>query len=491
MTLRDVALAASFTIVAGCTSLQPAYERPASPVAAQWHPTAAATGQPAIADIPWETFIADPALRELVSTALSNNRDLRIAALNIEKARAQYDIQRSEGVPQVDLGAGGTAQRTPASVSTTGNKIVSHAYTASVGVSAYELDLFGRVRSLRDEALQQYLATEEARRSTHLSLVAAVITAYLNWTADAEQVRLAEDTVDTRKRSYELQRKLQGVGSATRLSVRQAEGELDAARAQALVAHATVATDRNALELLLGHPLAADAKPAASIDQVLAAQVVPTGLSSDVLLQRPDILASEHALIGANADIGAARAAFFPSITLTGSAGLASDALSSLFKGPNVAWSFAPRLNLPIFTGGRLRAALEVAQVDRDIAVADYERDIQAAFREVADGLALMDSLDQQLQVARRRVDTATEAHAMVEQRYRAGVATYLEVLDAQRTLLSTRDALIGVRLSRQANLVTLYKALGGGWTQADADRARSATSSAAPGASPKPTDPS
>ena len=250
--------------------------------------------------------------------------------------------------------------------------------------------------------------------------------------------------------------------------MRQAEGELEAARGQVLVAKEALATDRNALELLVGHPLAADLRPAESVDGVLAAQELPAGLPSDLLSQRPDILAAEHRLIGANANIGAARAAFFPSVTLTGGAGLASDGLSDLFRGSSFAWSFVPRISLPIFTGGRLRAGLEVAEVERDLAVAEYERSIQSAFREVSDGLVLRGSLNERRRVAQRQVDAAAEAFEMVERRYRAGVATYLEVLDAQRTLLASQQSLISIRLSRQTNLVTLYKALGGGWTVSD-----------------------
>lgn len=260
-------------------------------------------------------------------------------------------------LPSVDLSAYETIQRTPASLSSSGSTVVAHDYATSVGISAYELDLFERVRSLRDDALQQYLATDEARRSAHLSLVATISVTYLNWAANAERMLLAEATLRSRQSSYDLQRQLFQVGRATQLGVRQAEGELEAARGQVLVAKEALATDRNALELLVGHPLAADLRPAESVDSVLAAQELPAGLSSDLLSQRPDILAAEHRLIGANANIGAARAAFFPSVTLTGGAGLASDGLSDLLRGSSFAWSFVPRISLPIFTGGRLRAA--------------------------------------------------------------------------------------------------------------------------------------
>ncbi|WP_191833323.1 efflux transporter outer membrane subunit [Pseudomonas fluorescens] len=457
-------------ILGGCTSLRPSYERPALPVSSQWagHTSPTKPGQASATEIPWTTFIADPTLHRLIRGALENNRDLRLAALAVEKARAQYDIRRSDVLPSVDLSAYETIQRTPASLSSSGSTVVAHDYATSVGISAYELDLFERVRSLRDDALQQYLATDEARRSAHLSLVATISVTYLNWAANAERMLLAEATLRSRQSSYDLQRQLFQVGRATQLGVRQAEGELEAARGQVLVAKEALATDRNALELLVGHPLAADLRPAESVDGVLAAQELPAGLPSDLLSQRPDILAAEHRLIGANANIGAARAAFFPSVTLTGGAGLASDGLSDLFRGSSFAWSFVPRISLPIFTGGRLRAGLEVAEVERDLAVAEYERSIQSAFREVSDGLVLRGSLNERRRVAQRQVDAAAEAFEMVERRYRAGVATYLEVLDAQRTLLASQQSLISIRLSRQTNLVTLYKALGGGWTVSD-----------------------
>lgn len=470
MRFAPVSTLALVVILSGCTSLRPLYERPALPVSSQWvgHVPSAKPDQASAAEIPWTNFIADPTLHSLIHGALENNRDLRLAALSVEKARAQYDIRHADVLPSVDVSAYETIQRTPASLSSSGSTVVAHDYAASVGVSAYELDLFERVRSLRDDALQQYLATDQARRSAHLSLVATISVTYLNWAANAERVLLAEATLRSRQSSCDLQRQLFLVGRATQLSVRQAEGELEAARGQVLVAKEALATDRNALELLVGHPLAADLSPAESIDGVLAAQELPAGLPSDLLSQRPDILAAEHRLIGANANIGAARAAFFPSVTLTGGTGLASDGLSGLFRGASFAWNFVPRISVPIFTGGRLRAGLEVAEVERDQALAEYERSIQSAFREVSDGLVLRGSLNERRRVAQRQVDAAAEAYEMVERRYRAGVATYLEVLDAQRTLLANQQSLISIRLSRQTNLVTLYKALGGGWRVTD-----------------------
>ncbi|WP_218946695.1 efflux transporter outer membrane subunit [Stenotrophomonas sp. SbOxS2] len=455
----------SLTLLAltACTSLQPTYKRPALPVADHWSGQQTVAGGDAAVKILWMQFVADRDLRELIRHALQDNRDLRIAVLNINKARAMYDIRRADLLPGVDAAAGESAQRTPAPVSSTGTTLVTHALSANVAVSAYELDLFGRVRSLRDQALQQYLATEEAQRSTHLALVGEVISAYLQWTADTQELGLAKETLRSRQSAFDLQERRLKAGSAAELNLRQAEGELEAARAQVLTAASTVAMDRNALELLVGHPLPTDLAPAASVDEVLAVQEVPVGLPSDLLLNRPDILAAEHRLIGTNANIGAARAAFFPTVTLTGSAGFASDGLSDLFEGPNRAWSFLPQISLPILDGERRKAHLAVAEAERDIAVAQYEQSIQTAFREVADILVQRSSLAGQLQVVERRVTVAQQVHDMVQRRYKAGLATYLEVLEAQRTLLATQQSLISVHSSRQASLVSLYKALGGG----------------------------
>jgi multidrug efflux system outer membrane protein len=466
---RPLAIGALAAVLAGCATLAPQYRRPDAPVAAQWPSpdVAGSDAKAAAADIPWQDLFADPGLRQVVQLALDNNRDLRIAALNIEKARAQYRIQRAELVPQVGVTASETAQRTPASVSSTGIGGVSRAYSAGIGISAYELDLFGRLRSLKEEALQAYLATGETRRATHISLVAEVAASYLALAADQNLQRLARETLRSRQQGYDLQRERAEVGNASRLELRQAEGELENARVSALSADNQVAADRNALELLAGTPLAPDLLPASgTLAGMLGVRELPAGLPSDLLRNRPDILSAEHALIGANADIGAARAAFFPSISLTASSGRASDQLSNLFDHGGRSWSFVPQIDLPIFSGGSLRANLAVSRVERDIAVAEYEQSIQTAFREVADALAQRATVDDQLAAQRKRTDAAQESHDLVQLRYGNGVASYLDVLDAQRTLYSAQQSLIQAELSRQASLVTLYKVLGGGWSE-------------------------
>jgi multidrug efflux system outer membrane protein len=452
--------------------MAPPYQRPSAPIAAQWPiaPNASASAATASADISWQELFADPALQQVIRQALDNNRDLRIATLNIERARAQYRIQRSELLPNVVIGAAGNSGRTPASISPTGAAIVGHAYNLDVGITAYELDLFGRVRSLKDQALQQFLATEAAQRSARISLITGVATAYLNLAADTEQLSLARRTMESRQEAYDLQRRMRETGNASDLELRQAEAELEGARDQVLVYENALAIDRNALELLVGSPLSADLHPPTTLESMLARQDIPAGLPSDLLQRRPDIVAAEHALMAANANIGAARAAFFPTIELTANIGRASASLSSLFDAGNRAWGFAPQITVPIFTGGRLQAGLDVAKVEREIAVADYERAIQSAFREVADALAQRATLDGRLLAQQRRVDSAQEAYTLVKQRYDNGVSSYLEVLDAQRTLYAAQQNWIGTRLARQANLVTLYKSLGGDWSLRDTE---------------------
>ncbi|HBO2879726.1 TPA: efflux transporter outer membrane subunit [Pseudomonas aeruginosa] len=455
-------------LLAGCAgTMAPRYERPAAPVATEWPVQAASVGGPGdAAGMTWHALFADVKLRQVVQLALENNRDLRVTALNIERARAQYGIQRSLLLPDVGVGVNGDSGRTPASVSPTGSAVTSHVYSANLGISAWEVDLFGRLRSLKDQALQQYLASEATQRATRLGLIAEVAGTYLGMAADSEQLVLARETQRSRQQAYELQRQLRDVGSSSELDLRQAEGELEAARDAVLALETTVATDRNALELLVGSPLPAHLHPDAPLEAILAKQDLPAGIPSDLLQRRPDIIAAEHTLIGANANIGAARAAFFPSISLTAGVGRASDSLSSLFDGGNRAWSFLPQVSLPIFTGGRLQANLDLARVDRDIAVAGYEQAIQSAFRDVADALAVRARIDDRLAAQQSQVAASQQAYTLVQQRYDNGVSSYLAVLDAQRTLFTAQQNLIGMRLARQTNLVTLYKALGGDWSQ-------------------------
>ncbi len=462
--LRGVALAFAAATLGAC-SLIPAYERPAAPVAASFpQAPAAASAAPAADAIAWRDYFADPRLRELIALALENNRDLRVAALAIERARAQYGIQRAELFPSIALSGGQNAQRAPGAFNAGGESTVSRQYSANLGFAAYELDFFGRVRSLEEQALQTYLGTEEARRSAHISLVAEVAGAWLRLGADRERLALARNTFETRQKSYELTRRSFELGAVSALDLHQAETLLEGARADAARYTAQVAQDENALALVVGAAVPAALLPQALGEDAAAVAELPAGLPSEVLARRPDILQAERALQAANASIGAARAAFFPRITLTASAGSASTALDGLFESGSRAWSFVPQIRLPIFEAGRLQASLDVAEIQRDIQVAEYEKAIQSAFREVADALAERATLAEQLDARRRLAAAAGRSFELSEARYRGGVDSYLNLLDAQRSLYAAELELIATRLADATSRVALYKALGGGW---------------------------
>ncbi|MCM2251285.1 MAG: efflux transporter outer membrane subunit [Ramlibacter sp.] len=450
--MRAATLAA-IALLAGC-SMMPAYERPATPVPADW-PYPAATGTPA-AQPAWEAFFGDERVRQLIATALRNNRDLRVAVLNIEQARAQYDIRRADRFPTVGVAVAGS--RTP----TAGGGTAS-AYTAGLAFTAWEIDLFGRIASLSEAALAQYLATEEGRRAAQTSLVAAVANNWLALLADEELIALTRQTLATREESLRLTQLRFEHGVASELDFRQAQSLAEGARATLSQLHRQRALDQNALALLLGQPLPADFKADPGMASVTLPDV-PAGTPSEVLVRRPDVRQAEQQLIAANANIGAARAAFFPRISLTAGVGTASGELSGLFKGGSWGWTLAPQLVQPIFDSGRNRAGLASAQVARDIAVAQYERAIQAAFREVADALAGRATLEEQL-AAQRGVAQAEAARLrLAELRYNAGISSFLDLLDAQRSLFAARQAVVQARLLQLQNQVLLYKALGGGW---------------------------
>jgi multidrug efflux system outer membrane protein len=456
-TLSAVLIAA---LASGC-SMIPDYLRPAAPVPASFPDAApAATATPADA-IAWRDYFADAQLREVIALALANNRDLRVAALNIEKARAQYGIQRADLYPAIGANAGQTAQRLPDG---SGDGNVSRLYSATVGFSAYELDFFGRIRSLNEQALQLYLGSEEARRSGQISLVAEVARTWLALAADRERLALATRTLETRQKSFDLTQRSFDAGAVSALDLRQADTLLQGARADAARYRSVVAQDEHALALLAGAAVPAEWLPSQLPEGLAAVAELPAGVPSETLTRRPDIVQAEHALRAANASIGAARAAFFPRITLTAAAGTASTSLGDLFGSGSGTWSFIPQLRVPIFEAGRLQASLDVAEVQRDIQVAQYEKAIQSAFREAADALAERATLSEQLDAQRRLVDAATAGFQLSDARYRAGVDSYLGLLDAQRALYAAEQDLIGVRLAETANRVALYKVLGGGW---------------------------
>lgn len=482
----QTALAAALAVaLAGCT-LAPKYERPAAPVAGQWPAVSAEAAQKnaggsAATALPWQDFVQDERLREIINLALANSRDLRVAIKNIELAQAQYRVTRADIGPT--LGASFTGSRTR-----TGDAPIASSYTIGLGISDWELDLFGRLRSLNNAALAKYLATEETRKTTHISLIGSVASAWLNLQADSELLALAERTLATREQSQALTKLRLNAGVSSALDMRQAESLTESAKATVAQQRRQREEDINALTLLVGQPIPEHLLPAvpsaavASTGQKGAQVAVPAGsarntlsqfadvavgLPSEVLLERPDIRAAEQQLIAANANIGAARAAFFPRISLTGSHGRLSGDLDDLFSsgGSVRVWSFAPQITLPIFSWGRLRANLRASEASRDIAVAQYEKAIQTAFSEVANALAGRATLGDQLAAREAQATASRETYRLSELRYRNGVASYLELLDAQRALFSAEQALIQTRLLERLNRVALYKVLGGGWT--------------------------
>lgn len=456
--MRSLALALLATTAC---SLAPRYERPAAPVDSRFEGDAG-TGVGAV-DRGWRDVFADARLQSLIALALANNRDLRVATLNVEAARAQHRITRSQLLPQVGaIGSANIASADPRFPAAADPQTLYR-----VGVSAsWELDLFGRVRSQKEAALQEYFATIEARRAAQLSLVAEVATQYLRERAFDEQRVLAEQTVTLVEQSQELTQRLLEAGQRSDLDARTAEAQVAAAKAEVARLTRLQVQARNALVLLVGAPLPASLpSPRPLAEQTIVADI-PAGLPSDLLQRRPDILAAEHALRAANANIGAARAAFFPTISLTGFAGLVSTTLSGLVSGGAFAWSVAPEATLPIFTGGRNAANLDLAKVRARIEVAQYERAIQVAFREVADGLVARTTFDEQLAAQLVREAAERRRFEISETRYRNGIESYVVVLAAQQDLYAAQHQLIELRFARMANLATLYTVLGGGWLE-------------------------
>jgi multidrug efflux system outer membrane protein len=467
-----ISIAVTAVILSGC-SLIPDYKTPASPVVNQYPQgpaySPAQAANVAAAEQGWRQVFHDPALQQLIQVALTNNRDLKVAALNVQAYQAQYRIQRADLFPAIGAQATGTRSRTPADLSTSGEARVGGSYSAQVGISSYELDLFGRVRSLTEQALQTYFATEEARRSTQISLVASVANAYTTWQADRELLKLTQDTLKTYEESLRLTSRSSEVGVSSALDLAQARTSVESARAALARYQRQVAQDENALVLLLGSAMPANLPAPQALDADLLAEV-PAGLPSDLLTRRPDILQAEYTLKASNANIGAARAAFFPSISLTAGAGSSSAELGNLFKGGQGSWSFTPTITLPIFYAGQLEANLDYAKLQKDINVANYEKAIQTAFQEVSDGLTARKTYDDQLQAQRDFVQANQDYYRLAERRYRIGVDSNLTFLDAQRSLFSAQQTLITDRLSQLNAEITLYKALGGGWYEKTGD---------------------
>jgi len=467
MRLIPVALAAAL-LAAGC-SLIPTYERPAAPVPTTFPGDPAQPAGPAAAMLPWQDFFTDPRLAGLIETALANNRDLRVTVQNIEQARAQFGIQRAALFPAVGLSASGSrSSPNPAQAYNPDASSVAQTFSVNLGVSAWEIDFFGRVRSLRDQALAQYLATEEARKSAQISLIANVANGWLTLIADEELLAITRQTLATREDTLKLTKLRFDNGVSSELDFQLANSLAESARATYAQQQRLRRQDENALALLLGAPVPASAL--AGLNGGLAAVKpmpdVPAGLPSDLLTERPDIRAAEQQLIAANANIGAARAAFFPRVALTTAIGTQSREFSNLFDSGTKAWSFAPSITLPIFDAGRNQANLDSARAGREIAVAQYEKSIQSAFREVADALAGRETLTEQARALRATAEAESVRFRLSDLRYRNGVASSLDLLDAQRSLFSAQLSAVQAQLLELQNRVTLYRTLGGGWTE-------------------------
>jgi len=469
------AVAFALAVLAGCT-LDPHYERPAAPVAVAYPQgdayestsTAAATvaksasttaaASPLAVDTAWRSFFRDERLQRLIEIALANNRDLRVAALNVAEYEAQYRITRAALAPSISASGSLTRERTQG--------VTSSVSDLNVGTTSWEIDFFGRLRSLKRQALENYLATDASRQSTQISLIATVATDYLTLLSDERLLQLTEDTVRADQSTYDVTKRVQELGNSSQLDVQQAENSLASARASLASYRRAVAQDRNNLVAVLGAPIPDDLPPARSFDDESMFADIGAGVPSLLLTRRPDIVQAEHALKAANANIGAARAAFFPKIELTATAGTSSSTLSSLFKAGTGAWAFAPSVSVPIFDYGSNKASLDVAKIEKQIEVADYESTIQTAFKEVSNALTARATYVDQVQADREYVESSQRYYTLAEARYKAGTDSFLTFLDAQRSLYTAQQQLATDTLSRQANLVTLYKVLGGGWEQ-------------------------
>jgi len=452
--------------LAGC-SPAPQYSRPDAPVPDQWpagasYQDAATTAGGAQAEVlPWRDFFVDEKLRGLIDIALTNNRDLRLAALNVERARAMYGIQRDQLLPTVDATAAGTRQQVPADLSSTGKRRTTEQYSVNLGVFSWELDLFGRVRSLKDRALQEYLATKQAHRGVQILLASSVANAYMVLAADRESLALAETTLVTQQDAYNLIRLRYDHGVAQELDLYRAQTQVDVARGDVALFTRLTAQDENALNLLLGGAAPTDLLPT-RLDDVVAPKELGMGVSSEVLLSRPDVLQAEAMLKAAYADIGAARASLFPRISLTAALGTASDELSGLFKSGSGTWNYAAQASMPIFDTRAWRA-LKVTKVQREMAQTQYEQAIQNAFRDAADALAVRGTVDRQVSAQQSLVKAVGETYRLSKARYDKGIDSYLSVLDAQRSLYAAQQGLVSLHLARLVSQVRLYAALGGG----------------------------
>lgn len=463
-------LAIPVLLASACTMV-PDYKRPDMPVSSTWNSSSTNPDAKKATELAWRDFFLSDEIRNLVTKGLENNRDLRQAALNVQAARAQYRIQRSYLLPSVSGNGTWTRQHTPETTSITGQAQTLSVYDVNVGIASYEIDLFGRLRSLKEAALEDYFATAEARNATQIALVAEISNAYLTLLADRQQLKLSEQTLESQQNSYNLAKSRFDAGVGTKLELRQVETLLETARVDQLANARLIAQDKNALELLVGTPIADSEIAGEFADADKFVSDINEGLPSDLLQNRPDIRQAEHVLKSANANIGAARAAFFPNITLTAATGTAGRELSQLFDGGSGAWSFMPQVTLPIFTAGRNKASLDVANLRKEISIAEYERVIQSAFRDVSNALIARGTLVDQLAAQQKLVVATDDAYKIADARYKRGIDDYLTVLDARRELYAAQQREIATRLAMLSNYVTLYAALGGGQERPPADQ--------------------
>ncbi len=448
-------------VLGGC-SLMPNYERPATPVPAIWPDSVKLEVTTKLELTNWQHYFPDPRLQALIAVALQNNRDLRIATARIAEARAQYGIQLADRFPNVNLAGTRNASRTPADLSITGTIVTAQRYDVGVNLVSYELDFWGRVRSLSTFAKASYLSTESAQRAFRLSLIADVANAYLSLLEMRERAELTAATVKARGETRDLISRRREAGVSSDTDWLQAEGSYQAAVAELANLQQQQTAAENLLNQLLGQSMAEmkDLPPGRSLAEQGISSDLFAGMPAEVLLRRPDVLAAEQQLIAANANIGAARAAFLPRISLTGSVGTASHSLSGLFDAGSGAWSFQPAIILPLFDAGRNSANLDIANARKVIAVAEYEKTIQQAFREVADLLSARDKLAEQLAAQQANAEAQKHLLRLVEARYKAGIVSNLEVLDAQRQAFTTEQGEVQVRREWLSAATQLYKAL-------------------------------
>lgn len=473
---------ASALLLSGCISLAPEYERPEAPVEQTW-PQDEATKNAALLTEglqKWSEFFTDERLAKLIELGLQNNRSLRSAFYSVEQARAQYNVSRADLLPSVAVQAQESAGRTPASTSAGRGDVTSHTYSANAAMASYELDLFGRIRNLNEQALQAYFQTQAAQRTAQMTVITEIAQTWLSLGASKDLLKLAQETYNSQSESLKLIQSSYELGAASMLEVQQALQTVATAKAAAVQATRAVSQYRNALAVLVGTQVPAEFEPEGLKMDVTKPQVsVASHIPSEVLLARPDIASAEAALRSANANIGVARAAFFPSITLTGSAGSISGELNELFNGGTHTWSFVPSITLPIFNGGANIANLRAAEAYQKKSIADYELTIQTAFQEVADALATEGTVSEELKAQQQLAQATGEALRLSEQRYKNGADSYLEVLDSQRANFSAQQAVISAQLARAASLVTLYKVMGGGSQLEDATPAFAQTADA------------